>query len=203
MMRVGFVVALMMVAGAVFVLNPPRTAQPPRPTVVRKIDNVAPLTPMQGALVADLENQLAMDLVYDPAYTANGKPKPGTGVCTDVVIRAAIAIGVDLQSKITRAVAASPTAYGVTSPDKGIDHRRCRVMIHWFKMHAKPINPSTKFEPGDVVFYRTSGRGMIDHVGVIGRDGTLVHHWPGGPVTIQPDPAAWSIAGHFRFKTRS
>ncbi len=199
MMRVGFVVALMMVAGAVFVLNPPQS-QLSHPAAAQTVAT-SQLTPIQTAIVADLEKQLAMDLVYDPAYTSNGVPKPGTGVCSDVVIRAAKAIKVDLQREISRAVAANPSAYGVTSPDKGIDHRRCRVMIHWFKKHASPVNPSTKFEPGDVVFYRTSGRGMIDHVGVIGREGTLVHHWPVGPVTIQPDPAVWSIAGHFRFKT--
>ena len=165
----------------------------------------AKLTSKQQKILASLEKQIAANLKYDAAYTKNGLPKPGTGVCIDVVIKSAAAIGIDLKREVTKEIAANPRAYKVSKPDPGIDHRRCRTVIYWFKKHTKSLSLGSDFQPGDIVFYSTPGNGKIDHVGVIGgrigSDGlpTFVHHWPGRPVEEVENPVVFKVVGHFRF----
>lgn len=207
---IGSVIAMALVGSIVWLaqLNRVSPGKPYVPLPVTREE--APALPrFQQQILANLNRQIKANLVYDGAYTASGKPKPGTGVCSDVVLGAAHSIGIDLQKEITLEIKASPVAYGVERGDPGIDHRRCRTMIFWFRKHAESISSTKDFRLGDVVFYQTSGKGMIDHVGVIGgnkgADGlpTLVHHWPGQPVTEIENPMTWTVAGHFRFRVKS
>ena len=53
------------------------------------------------------------------------------GVCTDLVVRAYRAVGVDLQVRVhedmTAAFASYPRAWGFSRPDSNIDHAGCRI----------------------------------------------------------------------------
>lgn len=161
---------------------------------------------MEQRALASLDAQMAEDLIYDPAYTRSGVPKRGTGVCTDVVLRMALDLGVDIRRSMTADVARNRARYGLRRPDPAIDHRRSRYLIHWFRRHAITLSARDPLRPGDVVFYRTGGRPFIDHVGVVGRfEGqpprpTLVHHWPGRPVEAIPNVETWDVVGRFRLK---
>ena len=85
-------------------------------------------------LVAAAVAQTAATVVYDGSYRRIGYPNgdvpPGIGVCTDVVIRAYRALGVDLQVAVhedmKRAFSEYPRQWGLTAPDPNIDHRRAR-----------------------------------------------------------------------------
>src|SRR5262245_1176752 len=70
--------------------------------------------------------------IYDPAYVKLAYPMGDVpddrGVCTDTVIRAFRHAGVDLQVGVHTDMAANfgvyPKTWGLTKPDRNIDHRR-------------------------------------------------------------------------------
>ena len=76
-------------------------------------------------------------VIYDGSYVAIAYPMgdvaPDRGVCTDVVIRAYRALGVDMQVRVhddMRAdFAAYPAFWGLKRPDRNIDHRRVPGII--------------------------------------------------------------------------
>src|SRR5688572_5808361 len=80
-------------------------------------------------------------VVYDPAYTLidypNGDVAAGKGVCTDVVIRAYRKLGIDLQKEVHEDMKKNfnvyPKNWGLTLPDKNIDHRRVPNLMVFFK----------------------------------------------------------------------
>jgi uncharacterized protein YijF (DUF1287 family) len=166
------------------------------------------LTPFQAALMADLDRQVKAHIVYRDGYYMGGDPPPQLGVCTDVVVRSFRAAGVDLQGAVTADIRRRPSAYGIARPDPNIDHRRCRNLIIYFRRHARSLptsDGSDDWQPGDVVFWDTSGDGAAHHVGMIanGRDKTgaptIVHHWPGLPVSETDGLFSWRIVGHYRW----
>ena len=59
------------------------------------------------------------------------------GVCSDVVVRALRAAGVDLQEEVhedmSRAFSAYPALWGSTRPDSNIDHRRVANLMAYFR----------------------------------------------------------------------
>ena len=78
---------------------------------------------------------------YDPGYFRldypNGDVPPDKGVCTDVIIRAYRKVGIDLQQEVHEDMAANFDAYpknwGMTKPDKNIDHRRVPNLMKFFE----------------------------------------------------------------------
>src|SRR5688572_15501730 len=96
---------------------------PPQPAVA---------TPdLVGQLITAAVAQTARATRYDGSYRRI--PYPGgdvpaeIGVCTDVVIRAYRAVGIDLQQRVhedmRRAFDAYPRLWGLQRPDASIDHR--------------------------------------------------------------------------------
>ena len=84
-------------------------------------------------LIAAARKQVGVTLAYDPAYTRlpfpNGDVPRARGVCTDVIIRAyRDALGLDLQGLVNAdmraAFKAYPRNWGLSAPDRSIDHRR-------------------------------------------------------------------------------
>ena len=71
-------------------------------------------------------------VIYDPSYVKipypNGDVAENKGVCTDVIIRAYRKMGIDLQKEVHEDMSANfskyPKKWGLTKPDKNIDHRR-------------------------------------------------------------------------------
>ena len=155
------------------------------------------------------------EVTYDPGYYTidypNGDIPADKGVCTDVIIRAYRLIGVDLQKDVHEDMAANfdkyPDIWGLTKPDKNIDHRRVPNLITLFERKGtiKPItNLSEDYSPGDIVCWDLGGG--ITHIGIVvheksgdGLRNLIVHNIGAGQV--QEDCLFdFKIIGHFRYK---
>ena len=90
---------------------------------------------------------------YDPAYFQldypNGDVPKNKGVCTDLVIRAYRKLGIDLQKEVHEDMKANfskyPKNWGLSKPDKNIDHRRVPNLMTFFTRHGtkKPITTNS------------------------------------------------------------
>lgn len=131
-----------------------------------------PVDPAE-ALVEAARRQIGVTTGYDPAYRQLGYPlgdvPRSTGVCADVVVRAARdAWGVDLQRLLHQDMAAHfgayPHRWGLAAPDANIDHRRVpNLETYWTRVGARlwrASGPSWGFdfhgqlEPGDILTWR-------------------------------------------------
>ena len=177
------------------------------------VERIAPQThrlpPFQEAILRDLDRQVKAQIQYRDGYYEGGDPPANLGVCTDVVIRSFKAAGVDLREEVATDISKHSSSYNVGRPDPNIDHRRCRNLALFFKNHALSLPVSSDcadWQPGDVVFWDTHGDGRIDHVGIIaaGTDAagnpTIVHHWPGLPVSETDGLFRFRVVGHYRWK---
>ena len=113
-------------------------------------------------LIAAARSQVGMTTTYDPAYVVlkypGGDVAEDRGVCTDVVIRAFRALGMDLQQLLHEDMAAHfakyPQRWGLKKPDKNIDHRRVPNQMKFFERQGKsaPVSKSPEdYRPGDLV----------------------------------------------------
>jgi uncharacterized protein YijF (DUF1287 family) len=115
------------------------------------------------AIVKAARSQIGVTTSYDPAYVS--LPYPGgdvpkdRGVCTDVIIRALrTAHQKDLQRLVHEDMRANFSAYpkrwGLTRPDRNIDHRRVPNLQTYFKRsgYSLPLQKDpARFLPGDLV----------------------------------------------------
>jgi len=151
---------------------------------------------------------------YDPAYVR--LPYPGgdvpadTGVCTDEVIRAYRAVGIDLQKEVHEDMAANFSAYprkwGRREPDPNIDHRRVPNLMVFFsrKGESLPITDRAEdYAPGDLVTWDLGGG--LTHIGMVVDRKTLftrrymiVHNIGAGP-KMEDVLFDWKITGHYRY----
>jgi len=154
------------------------------------------------------------DVTYDPAYYIieypNGDIPADKGVCTDVIIRAYRLIGVDLQKDVHEDMAANfdkyPKIWGLTRPDKNIDHRRVPNLMTLFerKGTVKPITNSPEdYFPGDIVCWDL-GNG-VSHIGIVvhkksadGLRNLIVHNIGAGQV-MEDCLFNFEIIGHYRY----
>jgi uncharacterized protein len=128
-------------------------------------------------LIAAARRQIGVTLAYDPAYSALGYPGGDVprerGVCTDVVIRAyRDALGIDLQREVhedmARAFAAYPKRWGLSRPDRNIDHRRVpNLERFWARKAARLPLPNTPggWQPGDIFTALIDQR--LPHTGIV------------------------------------
>lgn len=153
-------------------------------------------------------------VVYDPVYTRIGYPNgdvpAGRGVCTDVVIRAYRKLGIDLQKEVHEDMKENfrlyPTNWGLTRPDKNIDHRRVPNLMVFFKRfgEAKRISASgDDYLPGDIVCWNLGGN--VTHIGIVvnkrsadGKRPLIVHNIGGGQV-LADILFEYRIIGHYVF----
>jgi len=166
------------------------------------------LTTFQQAVLKELEREVKAGIRYEDGYNVGGDPPAEIGVCTDVVIRSFRAAGVDLRTAVAEDIRAHRNMYRVNRLDPNIDHRRCRNLAVFFKnrTHSLPVSgDAADWQPGDIVFWDTYGDGRIDHVGIVaaGRDSqgnpTVIHHWPGLPVSETDGLYRFTVKGHFRW----
>ena len=156
-------------------------------------------------------------VVYDPSYVVI--PYPGgdisedRGVCTDVVIRAYRALGIDLQSRVHEDMKANFSAYpalwGLARPDSNIDHRRAPNLETYFTRAgaALPLgNRPEDYRPGDIVAWNLRGEaGFLAHIGIVteraGISGwpLVVHNIGQGP-KLDDVLFAWPMTGHYRYR---
>lgn len=194
----------------------PAPTIPPTPvpykTVVGKISSQASLD-IGTRIALAAEAQVGVTTIYDPAYVQldypNGDVPIERGVCTDVVVRAYRAVGVDLQARLHEDMAKSfsvyPKDWGMAAPDANIDHRRVQNLTKYFERRGKQIKDTTdaSFKPGDVVAWQLSG--WMQHIGIVAVDkvpGTnrnyIVHNIGAG--TQKEDALHWfTLIGHYRW----
>ena len=169
--------------------------------------------PSSPPLVAAARAQVGVTLRYDPAYVV--LPYPGgdvpqdRGVCTDVVIRALRAQGLDLQQRVHEDMQAHfdvyPKRWGLRTPDANIDHRRVPNLQTWFDHQGWSVAASDReddYRAGDIVTWTLPGN--LDHIGIVSdrrspftRAPLILHNIGHG--TREDDLLfAYPITGHYR-----
>jgi uncharacterized protein len=157
------------------------------------------------------------NVTYDPAYVRlaypGGDVAADRGVCADVVIRAyRAAFGVDLQRRVhedmTAAFAAYPRHWGLSRPDRNIDHRRVPNLETFLQRQgaAQAVSDDpADYQPGDVVAWNLKGKGgFLPHIGIVtdrpGPSGRpqVVHNIGAGP-QLEDVLFNWPITGHYRW----
>ncbi len=159
------------------------------------------------ALAAAALRQTTEFVVYTDTYRKLAYPMGDVpalfGVCTDVVIRAYRALGIDLQALVHGA--------RIGSADTSIAHRRTFTLRRYFASRGASV-PITDFAedylPGDIVTYdRPQNSGSRDHIAIVtdipapsGRP-MIVHNRGWGP---QLEDALFvdRITGHYRYRGR-
>jgi uncharacterized protein YijF (DUF1287 family) len=153
---------------------------------------------------------------YDPAYVRI--PYPGgdvpadTGVCTDEIIRAYRAVGIDLQKEVHEDMEQNFSAYPRKwrwlsgHPDANIDHRRVPNLMVFFSRKGETLAISDHAEdylPGDLVTWDLGGN--VPHIGIVvdqespaSRRYMIVHNIGRGP-KIEDVLFSWKITGHYRY----
>jgi len=154
-------------------------------------------------------------IIYDPAYFSidypNGDVPSDRGVCTDVIIRTYRKFGIDLQKEVHEDMLAHfdvyPDIWGLSTPDKNIDHRRVPNLMKFFerKGKVKPItNDAGDYFPGDIVCWDLGGG--ITHIGIVlsqlSRDQKrhLIMHNIGGGQIAEDILFRFMIIGHYTYK---
>jgi uncharacterized protein YijF (DUF1287 family) len=152
---------------------------------------------------------------YDPAYVRipypNGDVPAGTGVCTDEIIRAYRAVGIDLQKELHEDLVRNFTAYPnqrrwqLAHADSNIDHRRVPNLMVFFSRKGEALPITTRAEdytPGDLVSWDLGGN--VPHIGIVVNQAAtsgrylVVHNIGQGP-RMEDVLFSWRITGHYRY----
>jgi hypothetical protein len=135
-----------------------------------------------------------------------------TGVCSDEIIRAYRAVGIDLQKEVHEDMVKNWTEYPPKTkwhqehPDPSIDHRRVPNLMVFFgrKGESLPISlRADDYSPGDLVTWDLGGD--VPHIGILvnvnstesGRP-LVVHNIGQGP-KMEDVLFKWKITGHYRY----
>lgn len=164
--------------------------------------------------VAAAMERLAHEVTYDGSYRRldypGGDVPDHIGVCTDVVIRAYRAVGIDLQQLVhedmTANFASYPDNWGLSRPDSNIDHRRVPNLQAFFTRHGERLRVSRRpddYLPGDLVTWLLPGN--LPHIGIVvarrseaGRRPLVVHNIGAGP-KLEDVLLGFPITGHYRY----
>jgi uncharacterized protein YijF (DUF1287 family) len=156
--------------------------------------------------------QHGVTLHYDGRYQRLAYPGGDVpierGVCTDVVIRAYRALGIDLQQRVHEDMRAHfalyPKLWGLSAPDRHIDHRRVPNLERFFARHGESLGTSHSpedYRPGDLVTWRLPGN--LPHIGLVSDrrspDRPLIVHNVGAGVQIEDVLFAWPVTGHYLY----
>ncbi len=153
---------------------------------------------------------------YDGSYMAidypGGDVPADIGVCTDVVIRSYRAIGTDLQVLVHEDMAAaygiypSKRIWGLSRPDRNIDHRRVPNLQTFFERHGERLAISSEagsYRPGNIVTWTLPGN--LPHIGIVTAQMSettgnpmIVHNIGAGP-KLEDMLFRYTITGHYRY----
>jgi hypothetical protein len=178
---------------------------PPAHSTERK--STTPASDFGASLAAVARRQTSHLVFYNPAYMKIGYPMGDVpsymGVCTDVVVRAYRALGIDLQVLVHNS--------GTGSGDTNIDHRRVEVLRRFFARAGTSLpvtaNPAD-YKPGDIVtYYMPNGWFSKTHIAIVAAEKTatgvpLIVHNRGWGVQAEDWLFAEKITGHFRYDGR-
>jgi uncharacterized protein YijF (DUF1287 family) len=153
---------------------------------------------------------------YDGAYVRI--PYPGgdvpadTGVCTDEIIRAYRAVGIDLQKEVHEDMERNFSAYpnqrrwGLAHTDANIDHRRVPNLMTFFSRKGNSLaitSESRDYSPGELVTWNLGGG--VPHIGIVVDQRSsasgyylIVHNIGQGP-KMEDILFQWKITGHYRY----
>ena len=162
--------------------------------------------------------QIGRTIGYDPSYRSlaypNGDVPIQSGVCTDVVIRALrSSLQIDLQKQIhedmTRNFSSYPQNWGLSRPDKNIDHRRVPNLQTFFKRqgYELPISEDlADYLPGDIVTCLVGGK--LPHIMIVGDQKTstgrpLVIHNIGSGTQEEDRLFSFPLTGLYRIRSPS
>ena len=166
-------------------------------------------------IVAAARKQIGVTTWYDPAYVAlaypGGDVPKERGVCTDVIIRALReSLSQDLQKLVHEDMRANFSAYprnwGLSRPDKNIDHRRVPNLQAYFKRRGLSL-PVTKdpadYLPGDLVTCTVPPH--LPHIMIVADKKTdkgipLVIHNIGSGAREEDVLFTYPLTGHYRWK---
>ena len=170
------------------------------------------------ALVGAAREQTRVPGIYDGAYVRIAYPMGDVpsdrGVCTDVVIRAYRAIGIDLQVLVHEDMRANfgryPAIWGLRRPDSNIDHRRVPNLQAFLQRAGASIADDdprdADYRPGDLVTWMLPGN--LPHIGVVsdrrsadGERPLVIHNIGAGPMEedmLFDHP----ITGHYRYRVQ-
>jgi uncharacterized protein len=167
-----------------------------------------------GSKIAKTAEAMAgADIQYDPAYVGLSYPfgdvAQNRGVCADVVIRAFRAVDIDFQKRVHEDMKANfsqyPTRWGLSRPDKNIDHRRVLNLEVYLRRAGAEISGGRNlaaYQPGDIVGWTLPGG--LPHMGIVSTkkasDGEplMVHHIGGRP-RLDKVLFEWEMTGHYRY----
>jgi uncharacterized protein YijF (DUF1287 family) len=135
-----------------------------------------------------------------------------TGVCSDEIIRAYRAVGVDLQKEVHEDMVKNWQAYPSKAkwhqahPDSNIDHRRVPNLMAFFSRKGESLPVSLRaidYSPGDIVTWDLGGN--VPHIGMVvneksaeSRRFMIVHNIGQGP-KMEDVLFSWKITGHYRY----
>jgi uncharacterized protein YijF (DUF1287 family) len=159
------------------------------------------------------------EVVYNGKYVSipypNGDVPSGQGVCTDVIIRAYRALGIDLQKEVHEDMKVHfskyPKTWSLKKPDTNIDHRRVPNLETFFTRKGQKLpvsqNPSD-YKTGDLVTWMINDK--LPHIGIVthlksspdasgGKRPLIVHNVGTGQV-LEDCLFSYKIVGHFRYK---
>ena len=199
-MKVLSLVSLWLLTGALFGQE---VAEPPAKTAPEKN-----LTIVEAA-----RQQIGVTVRYVPDYVSlkypGGDVPEGTGVCTDVVIRALRKTGFDLQVLVHEDMKANfsryPTNWGLKRTDRSIDHRRVPNLKTYFKRKGKSVvvtEDKADYLPGDLVTCTVAGR--LPHIMIVSdkkdsKGVPMVIHNIGSGTKEEARLFDFPITGHYRF----
>jgi uncharacterized protein YijF (DUF1287 family) len=166
-------------------------------------------------LVLAARKQVGVTLSYDPAYTVleypGGDVAQDRGVCTDVVIRAfRTGMELDLQKLVHEDMKANFSAYphqwGLSKPDKNIDHRRVPNLQTYFKRKGCAMEVTKNgadYLPGDLVTCTVPPN--LPHIMIVSKwtnaEGIpLVIHNIGSGAKEENRLFEFPLTGHYRWK---
>jgi uncharacterized protein YijF (DUF1287 family) len=155
-------------------------------------------------LAAAARSQIKDNVTYSAKYQSIAYPmgdiSPLEGACSDVIIRAYRALGIDLQELVHRA--------RVGTGDPSIDHRRTETLRKFFALQSSsvPVTPYPEdYLPGDIVtYYRPFSRVSRAHIAIVSdvlaptRRPMIVHN-RGWGVQLEDALFVDQITGHYRF----
>lgn len=163
-------------------------------------------------LVTAAVSQIGRTTLYDPAYVRLAYPGGDVpidrGVCTDVIIRAFRAIGIDLQLAVHEDMVRHFSSYprtGRSTPDANIDHRRVKNLAVFFNRSGAAVPVTQRpsdYLPGDVVMWDVGG---LAHTGLVadalapGTDRHTIVHNIGDGTQMEDILFEFPITGHFRY----
>jgi uncharacterized protein YijF (DUF1287 family) len=167
-------------------------------------------------LVAAARQQTHSPARYDGSYLRipypMGDVPADRGVCTDVVIRAYRAIGIDLQVLVHQDMqenfSAYPSLWGLKRPDANIDHRRVPNLQKFLQRAGARLTgrEAENFVAGDIVTWMLPGN--LPHIGIvsdrraIGSGTPLIIHNIGAGPKEEDMLRSFQITGHYRYQVR-